>query len=453
MASGELKLASARMPRVGEGAKMRANPFSWEALFGVFIGLLLTGSLVVQALDWSETLSGAIWRIGVIMVMAVCLAYRPRADDLGRFGLVFAPWLAAVLLGDLVHGDLESAADVAKQAFIVLFGALLYATSHNHNIRRMGFWALFTCGAVALAVCLAQVLPTLSHGWSYAAARQVKAQSYQKGFSSNSICFGGLVAAMGCFRDELLWRPLLIAIAVLLAMCSALLTARAPVAALVLGAMGATLLAYWQPRELFGRSLGRTWLWVAATWGVVIGSFFSLVETIAHSHIADMLAGRAALWQIGLANFTQNPVFGSGARTYTQVIRANLAHAHMTVYWEHTALYSLQGGGVHNAWLNVLTERGLVGFAGLFVSYTGLFALAIFESGRVSFRRRLCLLITLFFMLLRGMFEISGLFSYAEGAIDALAIMVVALGLPRSNGPLRLSGRATRSSNNAAPAR
>jgi hypothetical protein len=54
------------------------------------------------------------------------------------------------------------------------------------------------------------------------------------------------------------------------------------------------------------------------------------------------------------------------------------------------------------------------------------------------------LLVMLFFMLLRGMFEISGLFSYAEGAIDAVAMMAVALNLPRSGGPLRLFAGAAR---------
>jgi O-antigen ligase len=433
-----MKAQSATPMRGGDPAKLRARPFSWEALFGVVIGLLLAASLVVQTLDMSEALSGAIWRIAVVMVIVVCIGYWPRGRDVGRFMLIFTPWLAMVALGTAVHGDLESVADLIKQAFIITFGALIYANSNQPNIRRMAFWALITCGTLALAFSLAQVLPVLSHGWSYTAARELKTQSYNKGFGSNTICFGGLVAVLACFRDELLPRQLLIASAVLLTLCSALLTARAPVGALLLGAMAAAALAWWQPREVFGRSVGHAWLWVAALWGGVIGLFFSLVQTIAHSQIAVALAGRAALWQIGLVNFWENPVFGSGAHTYTQVIRANLGHAHMTVYWQRTALYSLQGGGVHNQWLNVLTERGAVGFAGLFVSYTALFAFALFETGQVSFRRRLTLLIILFFMLLRGMFEISGLFSYGDGAIDAVAMMAVALNLPHAPGPLRI---------------
>lgn len=418
--------------------RMRSKPFAPESLFGIFIGLMLVGSLVVQTMGIQETMSGAIWRLGIVLLMIACMAMSPNRQDMVRFTVIFSPWLAVTAISLLAHRDLASIADLLKQAFIVGLGALVFGSSYNHPIRRMCFWTLITCAMLALAASLVETLPVLSHGWSFKAARELKAQSYQAGFGSNAICFAGLVAVLGCFRDELMNRRVLIATAVLLAISSFFLTARAPVAALILAAGGAWALATWRPRELFDRSLLRTWMFAAGSWALVLAAFLSQIQNIAHSKAAEALAGRAALWQIAMASFWQNPLFGTGVRTYTDVIRSNLSQAHMTIYWERTALYSLQGGGVHNTWLNILTERGAVGFLGLFLSYTLLFAAAIYAGGKVPFQRRLIVLIALLFMLLRGMFEISGLFSYAEGALDAVVMITVALSLPRLDEALPL---------------
>jgi len=404
---------------------------SVEALVGVIGGLLLTFGFVGQAIDLPTTIVSVGWRLGV-GILALALVFRSfRGEQALRFALLFAPWLVAVVISLGIFKSAEAAQDVARQCIMVGFGVIVFATSHDTGARKIAVSALIVVALAGVGYSLSQVVPAFAHGWSFQAARDLKTKTFATGFGANSVCYTALVATLGLFRSPALSRRMLFATTAFLGLSSFLLASRAPIIALVAGGIVGWVVSRATVLGFFNRRPWLAWPTVASLWAGTLAAFFANIHTIAYADFARDLAGRAALWQIAIVNFWKNPILGSGPHTYTEVIRANLGAAHFSADYERDAIYALQGGGVHNVWLNVLTERGVIGFAGLFLAYTLLLAHALRYGQSLPASRRFPVMLLLCYMLLRGMVEISGLFSYADGALDAVVMLSFASTLPQ----------------------
>jgi O-antigen ligase len=159
--------------------------------------------------------------------------------------------------------------------------------------------------------------------------------------------------------------------------------------------------------------------------------FVSHIDAIAHSGFAAELAGRAALWQIAIRAWPQQPLFGFGPGSFQAVIHANLGKAFVTTPDQFTELYQLQAGGFHNLWLSVLVERGAIGLGGLFVSWCLLAGFALRRGGELPGSQRLLVLVLLATLFLRGQVELAGLFDDAGDPIDAIVMMAIGLTFPQ----------------------
>ncbi len=422
-----------------QGARHPAGPLSWETLAGLAIGGLLALGFAPHALPtgWA----GAAWRLSCLAYAAVCLARGADRRQAWAILMVFAPFLAGVAIDAAVLRTTECLADFVRQLFIVAFAAIVFAAARDPVARRVGLWALFVVSLAILADALVRALPALSSGWSYAAARMLKGKSFQNGYNANEVCFAALVALIAVTRDELVPRWIVLAIMVLIGLCSAVLTARAPLLALVAGIAGGWVLA----RAPVAAACARyRWLGVAATALIIAGflaAFVGNIDAIAHSAMAGPLAGRAALWQIAIGAWPQQPLFGFGPGSFQTVIHANLGKAYLTGGAQFTELYQLQAGGFHNLWLSVLVERGAIGMCGLFASWCLLFGAALRYGDVLPPARRFLVFILLVSLFLRGQVELAGLFDDAGDPIDQIIMMAIGLILPQLPDALVYRGR------------
>lgn len=425
--------------RMAEPLARRAGLLSWEALAGLMIGGLLALGFAPHAVP--DGLAGAAWRLSCLGYALVCLACRPDRRQGAAMVLVFVPFLIGVAIDDGVLHTTAGLADFARQLFIIGFAVIVFAAARDPVARRVGIYALFVVALAILADALLRTMPLLSQGWSYATARVVKGKSFQNGYNANEVCFAALVALVASICDGLLPRWLLLAMMALVGLCSAVLTSRAPMLALVVGMAGGWVMA--RP-AIAAACARRRWLGPAAT-ALVIGGFLaafvSHIDEIAHSGFAAQLAGRAALWQIAIGAWPQQPLFGFGPNCFQAVIRANLGQAYLTTIDQFTALYQLQAGGFHNLWLSVLVERGVVGVSGVFVSWCLLAGFALRHGGELPGPRRLVVATLLITLFLRGQVELAGLFDDAGDPIDQIILMAIALTFPHIAVPQAYRGR------------
>lgn len=405
-----------------------ASLLSREILAGLVLGGLLSLGFAAHLLPGG--LAGAAWRLSCLGYALLCLvrgADRRRAIAICA---LFAPFLAAVAIDSAALHTAACLADLARQLFIIGFAMIVYGAARDPVARRVGLWALWVAALVILADALVRTLPTLSSGWSYAAARTLKGKSFQGGFNANEVCFAALIALVASYGEGLVPRWLTLAVGALVGLCAAFLTARTPLLALLAGIAGGSLLAH---ASLWAVCARRLWLGpalAALVIGAMVAAFISQIDAIAHAAFAAQLAGRAALWQIAIGAWPQQPLFGFGPASFQAVIHANLGKAHFSSVDEFTSLYQLQAGGFHNIWLSVLVERGAVGFGGLFVSWCLLAGFALRHGGQMPPRRRLVVLTLLVSLLLRGQVELAGLFDDADGPINQIVMMAIGLTFP-----------------------
>ena len=412
---------------------------SWEALAGLAIGGLLALGFFPHAVPVG--LAGAAWRLSCLSYALVCLRRRSDGRQAAAMFNVFVPFLAGVVIDAAALHTAECLADLARQLFIVSFAVIVFAAARDPVARRVGLWALFVVALVILGDALVRTLPTLSSGWSYAGARVLKGKSFQNGYNANEVCFAALVALITGTCDRQVPRWLLLAAMALVGVCSAFLTARAPLLALVAGVVGGWAIAR---TPVWVACARHRWLGAAVTAPAIAGFlaiFVSQIDAIAHSAVAPLLAGRAALWQIAAAAWTQQPLFGFGPGSFQAVIHANLGKAYLDTADRFTSLYQLQAGGFHNLWLSVLVERGVVGLIGLFSSWCLLAGLALSHGSALPGPRRVLVGTLLVSLFLRGQVELAGLFDDAGDPIDEVIMMAIGLTFPHVAMPRARRGR------------
>lgn len=399
--------------------------FDWGPI-PLLIGMLLALGFGGELTTSLSGVGGVAWRLGAVLLIVMAWVGRFNATLAARFGFVFVPWLSASLIESLYFADSAHAADFARQAFLVTLGALVYGAARVEAQRLQITLALF-CTALLTAVLSAiMTAPILANGWSYEAVRETKNQLIlTTGFGANSACFAGLIAALAGFQGGR-FRTVSAVLVIALVLLSALLAARAPVLLLILAGLVAWPLSQREWSRYAERPLSAVWP-VMMLMGLIVGSFFLLIDAIAHSVVADGLAGRGALWQMGMRGWWRTPIFGSGLHSYLDVIRSQLGYATFRTPYEMRAALSLTGGGFHNIWVMALVERGLVGLIGLFCSYALLFCRLLADMKSLSVARRYRALLVTIFIFLRGFVEITGLMSFADAALDAIVIIALAV--------------------------
>jgi len=407
---------------------------SWEPLAGLALGLLL---VLGFAAHLTGGLAGFAWRLSCLGYALVCLLRGVDWREARLLWLLWTPFLLGVAIDSAALHSLASAADLARQLFIFTFAGLVFGAARDPVARRVGFWTLFVAAAAILAYTLVQTLPTLSSGWSYAAARTLKGKSFQGGFNANEVCFAAIAALIAGYGEYWVPRWISLAMMALLGLCSVLLGARAPGMALVAGTAAGVVIAR---VPIWAACAHHRWSGTGAAAvaiGGILAAFFSQIDVLAHSSIAAQLAGRAALWQIAWGAWPQQPLFGFGPGMFQAVIHANLGKAHFSSVAEVASLYALQSGGFHNIWLSVLVERGTVGLIGLFGSWCLIFGFALGRGGELPRLQRFVLFALLISLFLRGMVELAGLFDDADGPINQVVMMALGLTLPRFASALR----------------
>lgn len=390
------------------------------------IGMLLALGFGGELTASLSGIGGVAWRLGALLLIVMSWAGRLNAALAARFGLVFLPWLAASLIEALYFLDTDHAADFARQLFLVVLGATVYGAARRESQRTQVTHALF-CAALLTAVLSAMMTaPILANGWSWEAVRATKNQLIlTTGFGANSACFAGLIAALAGYQGGRL-RAFSASLVVTLVLLSALLAARAPVVLLIVAGLAAWPLSRIEWTRFHNRLIAAAWP-AFVLLGLLIGGFFLAIDVIANSVVADGLAGRGALWQMGLHGFHRHPIFGSGLHSYPDIIRSQLGYATFRTPYEMRAAESLKGGGFHNIWVMALVERGLIGLVGLFASYVLLFGRLIADMKPLTPARRYRALLVTIFVFLRGFVEITGLMSFADAALDAIVMIALAV--------------------------
>lgn len=409
------------------------------------IGLLL---VLGFAAHLTGGLAGLAWRLSCLGYAAVCVFRGVDWRQAGLLWWLWAPFLLGVAIDSAALHSLVSVADLARQLFIFAFAGVVFGAAREPVARRVGCWTLLAVAGAILAYSLVQTLPTLTSGWTYAAARTLKGKSFAGGFNANEVCFAALAALIAGYGEYLVPRWISLAMMALLCLCSMLLGARAPGMALVAGTAASAMIVR---LPIWAACAHHRWLGAAAmalVVGGIVAVFLSQIDAIAHSSFAAQLAGRAALWQIAWGAWPQQPLFGFGQDMFQAVIHANLGKAHFSSKDEFASLYALRSGGFHNIWLSVLVERGTVGLFGLFGSWCLLLGFALYRGGELPQPRRFVLFALLISLFLRGMVELAGLFDDADGPINQIIMMALGLTLPWFTPAF--SSRAVRSSPYAA---
>lgn len=410
-----------RLPRV-HLRKVRQGWGPAPIVIGFLIAIGFGGEL-------TEAISGAggvAWRAGALLL--IVMAWRNRLDmtSAKQFAAIFLPWLASSLIAALYTLNPENIADVARQFFIVAIGAAVHTAarreSQRHEIQKTLLVAAIVTGIISILVAR----PLVENGWSWEAVRATKNQLIEtSGFGANTVCFAGLVAACAAYRTER-WRVLSLFLIILFVLLSIALAARAPM--LLLAVAG--LISWPLSRMKWSGLLSRTdvsFVAAAIFLMVTVGSFLLSVDCIARSTLADQLAGRSALWQIGLSGWADAPVLGNGLHSYARVLSVHLGQGTFRTAFEMRALYTLNGGAFHNIWVTVLVERGLLGMLGLYLSYSLLIRRLLLNLKFLTPQGRFQALAIIMLLFLRGFVEITGLMSYGNSALDAIVIIALAL--------------------------
>lgn len=397
----------------------------WGAL-PIAVGLLLALGFGGDLTSALAGVGGLSWRMGALLLILLACRGRFNVDAGIAFALTFLPWLAASMIEMTFFLDVDHVSDYARQIFIVAVGAAVYAAAQSREKRMQVQIGLLCAAMLAAVLSTIMTIPLLQHGWSWEAVRASKNELVlTTGFGANTVCFAGMIAAIASPQsgpERLVSRGLVVFFTLL----SIILGARAPIALFFLSALVAIPLSRRSWPADKGRLI-RALRLSSLVIGAIVVCFLFSIPLIAHSFIADGLAGRAGLWQIALRGWLDAPVFGHGVHSWVDVVQQNLGAAEYRTMYEMQSTASLRTGGFHNVWMNTLAERGLIGLAGLYASYCLLLARLIANLPFNSRDQRFQALVLFLFVFLRSFVEITGLMSYSDAALDAIVITALAV--------------------------
>jgi len=429
--SGRQQTTRAFRSRVWLALRDPARQIPW--LTALIVGALFAISYIGSLVEKFPTATGATWRIGGLALVGFALFAKPNPRRFLQFSSIFAPWLFAVFCLTIVQAmsstdnAIDAVLDFARHAALIIGASLIYSSLGTAKFDRRVRVTMFAVAIFLTILSVYTIRSSLGHGWTYNVGRELKATAISEGLGANAFCYAGLLALVAGYRHSITAAVVSAALVLFMVFAAIILTARAPIVAMLIASVIAGVLA----RRKF-------WGWFHGQWSrsIIISSivivvpvvvFFASIHTIAFSPHAKALAGRAALWQIAITEAPRHILVGTGPRTFTDVIRASLGEGVYPDPFEKQAIYSLTGGGFHNIWLNTLVERGLVGFAGLLASFILLTAHIFRSMYQLRPMQRFTALAVLLFVLTRNFVEITGLMSYADSSTDLLVILALVL--------------------------
>lgn len=424
---------------------------------GIGLGALVLGTVsaaLVLISSWPGLIGGGslisdyAWRLGgVILVVGLMLATKKRFLQPTRFVGVFWPWLAAVFVATLPrYADAAAWLDFLRQVLLLIGGACVYASADSPIMNKtLRAFARFLLIGVLVA-CLEPSLALLGGGWSWSAARILKGEALANLLGFNTLLFMAAVclvilrpqpAAFRGWREKASTIGWMLALLVLVAECL-VLSVRTPLFVLGIGWLTGTVLSLVFSRV--PRSALRMSATVAACLMVVVGlAAVAGVLTSQHGTLGAELAGRVPIWQIGLAAWKTQPVFGLGPNAFVEAVGSHLNVGVFSQAYQRAALANLVSGGFHNIWIQSLVAHGLVGLVGLFISYVLLLRRGIMVSAR-GHGPLVALILVLFF---RSFVESSALFAVADSPLDFIVVVFLAwqLALADIGRPRPIRGR------------
>lgn len=358
------------------------------------------------------------------MALALLVVLKFNIARAGPFIVIFASWLFVVAIGATARiGQADSLNELIRHIYMIGIGALTYqacGSKIGSSIVRKFIW--FTLVAIAI-ICIASVADVMSGGWSWDKARVYKSVSLvERGIAFNSLILIMVVALVALAKSSKAAKWVWFAVFGVMLASSFLFATRAPFVSMAIA--WAAVAAYRLRIRLGSQSVTRFGATALAVVGLALPLVtLALVMSDPTSPIARLGAGRMSIWQISIAVWQENPIFGAGPNAFRFGAREFLNFGSFTADYERNGILNLGGGGFHNLWLDTLASKGLVGLIGLIVSYFLLLRTGLLRAADASATPFLVLLLIL---LTRSFVEVSGQYGYQNSPLDFLVMVALA---------------------------
>lgn len=396
---------------------------SVDWLVAITVGILVCGSLLApqSGAAWQASM----WRGGsLVLALALVVVLKFNVARAGPFIVIFASWLFVVAIGAIARiGQTDSLNELIRHIYMIGIGALTYqacGSKIGSSIVRKFIW--FTLVAIAI-ICIALVPDVMSGGWSWDKARVYKAVSLsERGIGFNSLILIMVVALVTLAKSSkaVTW-VWITAFGVMLA-SSFLFATRAPFVSMAVA--WAAVAAYSLHIRLGNQSVTRFGATALAVIGLALPLVaLALIVSDPASPLARFGAGRIALWQISIAVWQENPIFGAGPNALMFGAQEFLNIGSFTAHYERNSILNLSGGGFHNLWLDTLASKGLIGLIGLLISYFLLLRTGLL---RAADPQAMPFVILLFILLTRSFVEVSGQYGYQNSPLDLVVMIAIA---------------------------
>jgi hypothetical protein len=265
----------------------------------------------------------------------------------------------------------------------------------------------------------------------YTAVRVFKSVANDLGIPFNPISFICVVSYL-CGMCLVRGNRWLYALGLLLVLISTILTgSRTPLATIVVSAV--ILLIMNAAKSRSPLTLATGWLMVI----LLLAAPFVAAIQFSDLQLNDFTEHRWMLWQVGLEQFTGQPIFGNGSMSWYPAISSAIPTGHLVA------------GAYHNEFVTALAEHGTIGF----IALCSLFAFLIHSAWKLAFSASLtweCKQWALFGALvifMRALVEVPGLLGYSQEPADFFAYMFLAVVVSRFSAEedfCRLSNRVAR---------
>jgi O-antigen ligase len=178
---------------------------------------------------------------------------------------------------------------------------------------------------------------------------------------------------------------------------------------------------------------------------LMLAGGFQLRNGVDMKELSVVTENRTDLWTVAWTKFTERPLTGYGADSWGDDLIPRLPG----FYRQTSVIVQHHSGGYHNAYFTLLAEEGIFIFAFAMFVLISAFRSVDAASGntRQDRQRRVMLLFTLIFLVLRGFIEVPGWFGYGQDPAEfscyaLLALIISGSCKARASGrcPVRVAG-------------
>jgi len=400
--------------------------------------ILFSAAMTVAMLSYDVGSLAVRVTMGVVTVSG--FKFMIRDGFLHRTEVQWAGWLGLYFLASCMSfifavNPQDAMVDIWRQAVLVVFAfalAVLLRRSKQSELVLMYTMPLLTIGFILLILFISvkeMGLPSLD----LQAIRTFKfALLVDYGISVNPLSWAAVLAFLIAIPVLVKYRKITLAIAVILCITLFISGSRTTLGGLLL--IGLLFQYVRQHRKSQSAKVIVPLLVVGilALAGYYLRDYWQ--PLLDPSEFNNVLTGRPDLWLAALQKFIARPIFGWGAYSWSVDLDKYLT---LGDFYQQQSLLSIDTGAFHNAFLTLLAEKGLTGFAAGLGLIWFLLRQSLYLYKNSSFlsqvEARMALLapFILCAIAVRSIFEQPGLFGYANGIVDYLtyswAALVVAL--------------------------